>query len=134
MILLLRRLLIAGNALVYLGFGPAFWFLTERLTADLGIHLSSATAFADFRAMYGGLSFGVGTFFAASLIREKWQPACLFLIACTSTMLLVSRIGSLVATAADVGGYIYLAMFLELSSAVLSAWLWRKSAEEKREA
>ena len=126
MIKQLKKLLIVSNALVFLGFGPAFWFATEDLAGPIGIQLTTPTALADFRAMYGGLSFAVGVFFVMSLKRKAWEPAALFIIAATSFGLLLSRIGSMIATHGGVDPYIFLAATLELGSGVLGAILYRK--------
>jgi hypothetical protein len=72
----------AARRLLWLSFPPfiAFGLLgvaaPRWLAGFVDISLDSSTALADFRAIYGGVPFGVGVFVLAGLYRERWlQPA-----------------------------------------------------------
>jgi hypothetical protein len=49
----LTKIFVGANALVWIAFGPAFYFAPDALAGRLDIALGSPTALADFRAMYG---------------------------------------------------------------------------------
>src|SRR5262245_53900648 len=123
MIQILTRALLIANTVVFISFGPGFVIWPDYFAEILGIHLSGATAYADFRAMYGGLPFGVGVFFLASLYRSPWVVPSLFIIGATSLCLMLSRVYSLVAGHTDVAGFIYIFMMMEFTSFALAAFL-----------
>jgi hypothetical protein len=83
------------NALVFIDFGAAFLLFPAQLAALLDIELTSATALADLRAIYGGLALSVGALFALGLRRASWLAPCLFLVAASSAALALSRIYSI---------------------------------------
>ena len=62
MIVLLTKTFVAGNAVVWMAFGPTFYFATETFANYLDISLRSPTALADFRGVYGGLHLAAGVF------------------------------------------------------------------------
>jgi hypothetical protein len=120
----LTKIFVAANALVWIGFGPAFYFAPEALAGQLDIALTSPTAIADFRAMYGGAPLGIGIFMASGLWRRQWmKPALMVIILCTAGLLL----GRLITMAqpGGVGTIIYFFAALEAGAIVGSAWLYR---------
>lgn len=125
-------ILLLLNALVYLAFGPAFVFWPESFAALLGINLTSPTALADFRAMYGGLPFGVGFLFVGALYRKIWVTPALVVIAATSGSLMCSRIYSAVVDG-DPKLVIWVFVVMELQSLVLALWILKdQTAETKK--
>lgn len=113
------------HAAVFLTWGVAFLAAPVTLAALLGIELRDATAVADLRAMYGGMSLGVGLFFAAALTRREWMTPALFTIAATSACLLLARIVTMIAHPAPVGLPIYVFAAMEASSLLALLWLRR---------
>jgi hypothetical protein len=66
------RVLIGVNLAVYAAFGLAALFVPRWLASVVGIELSSPSALADFRAIYGGIPLGIGVAMAAGLYRSEW--------------------------------------------------------------
>lgn len=116
---------VLAHAAVFLAFGVAFAAAPASLGGLLGIELTSATGIADFRAIYGGMSFGVGLLFAAALTRREWTPPALFTIATTSGFLLLGRLLTVAIEAEPVTAPIYLFSAMELSSLLAALWLLR---------
>jgi hypothetical protein len=56
---------------------------------------STASALADVRAMYGGLSLAAGVFFLLGLRRESWFLPALFLVMASSGALAAARLYSI---------------------------------------
>ena len=121
----LARPFVLVHAAVFLVFGVAFGAAPAVLGGLLGIELRDATALADFRAMYGGMSFGVGLSFAAALTRREWIVPALFTIATTSGLLLFGRILTMATHAEPVGLPIHLFSVMEGSSLLAALWLIR---------
>jgi hypothetical protein len=120
----LTKIFIAANALVWISFGPAFYFAPEALAGWLDITLTSPTAIADFRAMYGGTPLGVGIFMAMGLWRRQWMKPALMVIVLVTTGLLLGRLITLVQPG-GVGTIIYLLGALEAGAIIGAAWLYR---------
>ena len=74
------RLLVGINVLVYLSYGVVFMLAPSWGARQFGIELTTTTALADFRAIYGGLPMGVGLFYAAAF---KWRELLLPVVALT---------------------------------------------------
>src|SRR5262245_11962653 len=89
------REIVVLNAVVFVGFGLALLAFPSELAALVDIELRSASALADARAMYGGLSLSVGAFFVLGLRRESWFVPSLFLVAASSGGLALGRIVSI---------------------------------------
>src|SRR5690349_4975973 len=88
------REIVLINAGVFLAFGAAFLLFPRELAGLLEVTLGSASALADMRAMYGGLSLACGTLFVLGLRREDWFAPSLFLVMATSLGLASGRIFS----------------------------------------
>lgn len=116
------------HAAVFLAFGVAFAAAPSALGAVLGIELRDAAAIADFRAMYGGMSFGVGLLFTAALTRREWSAPALFTISTTSGFLLLGRILTMAIDPEPVGLLIHAFCAMETSSLLAALWLMRPSA------
>lgn len=122
------RLFIALNALIYLAFGPAFYFFPQALGGLLGISLTSSTALADFRAMYGGLPLGAGLLMAMALKEERFQESAFFLCMAGAGGLLCGRVLSIILSGAP-GLPIYGFMVSEVAALVWGALLVRRRAQ-----
>ena len=89
------REIVLLNALVFLGFGAGFLLLPATLAGYFDIELSSPSALADMRAMYGGLSLSMGALFVLGLRRDGWLAPTLFLVAASSAGLALGRLYSI---------------------------------------
>lgn len=120
----LTKIFVAANALVWIGFGPAFYFAPEVLAGQLDIALTSPTAIADFRAMYGGAPLGIGIFMAMGIWRRQWMKPALMVIVLATAGLLLGRLITMVQPG-GVGTIIYLFAALELGAIIGATWLYR---------
>jgi Domain of unknown function (DUF4345) len=89
------REIVLLNAVVFLAFGAAFLLFPAALAGHVDIELSSPSALADLRAMYGGLSLAVGALFALGLRRADWLAPSVFLVALSSAGLALGRVYSI---------------------------------------
>jgi hypothetical protein len=124
MINTLTKIFVAANALVWIAFGPAFYFAPDALAGRLDIVLGSPTALADFRAMYGGAPLGIGIFMAMGLWRSQWMKPALMVIMLCTVGLLLGRLITMVQPG-GVGTIIYLFAALELGAIFGAALLYR---------
>jgi hypothetical protein len=121
MVRTLATAIVAINAAIWMGFGPAFYFWPEAIGEHLGISLQSPTALADFRAMYGGAPLGVGVFMAIGLRRAEWfKPALMVVILGTGGILL----GRLISVAHDPGIEAFQWAFIGLEVIMLAVAIW----------
>lgn len=125
MIKTLTTVFVALNALIWMAFGPVFYFATESAAAQLDIALNSPTALADFRAMYGGMPLGGGILMAMSLWRKEWIKPVLMFILLGTAGLLVGRLLT-IASPGGVDMKIYVFSVLELGTIVIGVWLYRE--------
>jgi len=65
------------TGLVFLGFGIAFLVDPEALAKAARLRLAQPRAYAEIRAMYGGLEVGLGLFFLVASQRTRWFRAAL---------------------------------------------------------
>ena len=124
MIVLLTKTFVAGNAVVWMAFGPTFYFATETFANYLDITLRSPTALADFRGVYGGLHLAAGVFMMMGLFRQKWMKPVLMLILLGTTGLLIGRVLTIIDTG-GVRAVVHIVSILEFSAIVFGAWLYR---------
>ncbi|MCC7126477.1 MAG: DUF4345 domain-containing protein [Acidobacteria bacterium] len=87
----LWRVILVVVALAYGGFGFLFLFNPEEMSSILSIPLGVPSARTDFRAMYGGLEIGVGTFLLACALRREFVRLGLFAAACALIAMATSR-------------------------------------------
>lgn len=92
------RAIVLLNALVFVDFGLAFLAKPRALARLLEIELSSPTALADLRAMYGGLALAVGALLFAGWRRAEWLAPSLWLVIATSGGLALGRLYSVLAS------------------------------------
>jgi hypothetical protein len=81
---------------VFLVFGLGLVLLPEPFANWVGIELTSTSAFADLRAVYGGLSLSVALLFWQGLRNPTWFEPALFLTMASSGGLAAGRIYSIV--------------------------------------
>jgi hypothetical protein len=87
----LWRLILAVIALTYAGFGFAFLFNPDGLGTTVSIAFSAPQGRTDFRAMYGGLEFGVGVFLLLCAFRREFVRIGLFASACILIAMATAR-------------------------------------------
>jgi hypothetical protein len=87
----LWRLILAVIALSYTGFGFAFLFNPDAWSAMLSVAFTSPAGRTDFRAVYGGLEFGVGVFLFLCALRREFVRLGLFASACALVAMATAR-------------------------------------------
>ena len=90
----LWRLILAVIALSYAGFGFAFLFKPDEWGALVSVAFTTSAGRTDFRAVYGGLEFGVGVFLLLCALRREFVRLGLFASACALVASRNSRINS----------------------------------------
>jgi hypothetical protein len=127
--LLARALLVAG-ALVSGGFGVLYTVRPEWLAGVVDIALPTASARADFRAIYGGAELGMALFFALAARRPAWVRPGLAALALIVGGFGAVRLGSLALDAAPARGtaapLLWVVGAVELTGALLCAWALRR--------
>jgi hypothetical protein len=109
----LWRLILAAIALSYAGFGFLFLFNPDVWGATVSIAFSAPAGRTDFRAMYGGLEFGVGVFLLLCALRREFVRIGLFASACALIAMATAR-----STGMILDGFDFLQFFI-----VLTEWL-----------
>lgn len=118
------REIVLLNAIAFVAFGAAFLLLPGTLAPMLDIELATSTAFADVRAIYGGLPLAVGLFFALGLRRPAWFAPSLFLVAACCGELALARLYSVLVSGVP-GATILVFLALEAACAVWAALAYR---------
>jgi len=109
----LWRLILAIIALSYAGFGFVFLFNPDAWGSTVSVAFTSAAGRTDFRAMYGGLEFGIGIFLLLCALRREFVRLGLFASACTLVAMATAR-----STGMVLDGFDILQFFI-----VLTEWL-----------
>ena len=109
----LWRLILAVIALSYAGFGFAFLFKPDEWGAMVSVAFTTSAGRTDFRAVYGGLEFGVGVFLFLCALRREFVRLGLFASACALIAMATAR-----STGMLLDGFDVLQFFI-----VLSEWL-----------
>jgi len=109
----LWRLILAVIALSYAGFGFAFLFKPDEWGALVSVAFTTSAGRTDFRAVYGGLEFGVGVFLLLCALRREFVRLGLFASACALVAMATAR-----STGMLLDGFDVLQFFI-----VLSEWL-----------
>ena len=109
----LWRLILAVIALSYAGFGFAFLFKPDEWGAMVSVAFTTSSGRTDFRAVYGGLEFGVGVFLLLCALRREFVRLGLFASACALVAMATAR-----STGMLLDGFDVLQFFI-----VLSEWL-----------
>lgn len=92
------RLLVIANCAVFVAFGFGLLLFPARFAEWVGIQLTSPSAFADLRAVYGGLSLSVAALFWQGLRNPDWFGPSLFLATASSGGLAAARLYSIAAS------------------------------------
>ena len=90
------REIVVINAAVFVLFGVGVLLFPAQYAAWLELEVASSSAFADLRAVYGGLSLACEALFALGLRRASWFEPSLFLVMASSAGLALARVYSLV--------------------------------------
>jgi hypothetical protein len=109
----LWRLILAVIALSYAGFGFAFLFKPDEWSAMVSVAFTTPAGRTDFRAVYGGLEFGVGVFLFLCALRREFVRLGLFASACALVAMATAR-----STGMLLDGFDVLQLFI-----VVSEWL-----------
>jgi hypothetical protein len=116
----LWRLVLALLGLTGVGLGFACLFNPDELAALASVSFLTPAGRTDFRAMYGGLEFGVGAFLLICALRREFVRVGLFAGACALVAMGTSRS---VGLALDgFAGLQFLFALTELVGGVLATW------------
>jgi hypothetical protein len=127
------RTLLWLTFLAFLVFGLLAVVVPHWLARAVDISLGSSTALADFRAIYGGLSVGVGLFALGAVYQESWTlPAVALTAVCLFTIALW-RVYSWVASGAP-SPIIVLFAGAELVGGLLALRVYRRLSTRRGEA
>jgi hypothetical protein len=128
-VLLARTLLIAG-ALVSGAFGLLYTVRPAWLAGVVDIALPTASARADFRAIYGGAELGMALFFALAARRSAWVRPGLAALALIVGGFGVVRLASLALDAGPTRGsaasLLWAVGATELAGALACAWALKR--------
>lgn len=121
-------LFLGVNLLVYLAYGVGFLLAPQKLAAGLDITLNSATALADFRAMYGGLSLACAGMFVLAIKNASMRHSALLLAVFGAGGLMIGR---LITMAFDgmPGPVIFVMLATEAFAVVGGLFLLRRSSQ-----
>jgi len=113
-------------AVVFAAFGIEGLFLTDLLLEPVELTLTSPSAYADVRAVYGGCFLALALLFVQGARKSHIRPTALMV----STLLLGVFVGARALSWVIDGpsnGFSQLMHGLEAVGFVLSGWLWRRS-------
>lgn len=105
-----------------IGFGIAYAVRTQPMARMVGIEVSSASARADYRAIYAGSQIGVGVFFLLTAWRPLWLQAGLAALALFAGGFGIVRLSSLAAERAH-WQFQWIVGVLEIIAGTIAAWL-----------
>jgi hypothetical protein len=116
--MLFARIVLGLTAIMFGGHGAMCLLNPETIATESGIGLPSPGAATEVRAMYGGLEFALGAYFAASASRAQWaHNGIIVLVVAFSGLALARGAGLLMQAGAD--AYNVRAVVYEGMSAVL---------------
>lgn len=92
------QLLLMCQGIVFVGIGGLFLLWPMWLSAFVSISLPNSTALVDFRAVYGGLQCGVGSFLLICAWQRQWLMHGLLACVCCFGGLALARGFSLLLT------------------------------------
>lgn len=119
-----RRLFLAANALLWIGYGLFCLARPGFLDEAAGIAARTTTATTELRAMYGGLQIAIGVIAAAALLRPALEDAAIGTIGTLAAGLFTGRaIGALLD--GGLSGYTIGGLLLESTLAFLAQRLLR---------
>jgi hypothetical protein len=127
--LLFARLLLVAGAFVSGVFGLLYTVRPEWLAGVVDIALPTASARADFRAIYGGAELGMALFFAVAARRPAWVRPGLAALGLIVGGFGAVRLGSLAldpAPRGDADTLLWAVGAVELSGALLCTWTFSR--------
>jgi len=116
----LWRLVLVVVALSYAGFGFAFVSRPDEMASMVSLAFGTPGARTDFRAMYGGLEFGVGVFLLLCALRREFVRIGLFASACALVAMATTRTLGLVVDGFD--PLQFMIALTEWGAGALSTW------------
>jgi hypothetical protein len=123
------RIYLLINAIMYIGFALWCALVPHGTAQSVGFSLPSNKGLAEYVAVYGGLQFAMGLFFALGYWRaDLLYPAMIF-AACLYVCLALFRTVAMVAYKAPTAelGWVFYSM--EILFAIIALWLlWRGDA------
>lgn len=87
----LWRLILVFIAIIFAGFGFVFLFNPDTWSATMSIGFATPAGRTDFRAVYGGLWFGIGIFLLLCSLRREFVRIGLFAAACVLVAMATAR-------------------------------------------
>lgn len=93
--MLLARLILVVQILVFAGFGLAYWFRPYEMANLSGMLLMETTSVSNVRVYYGGLQIGLALFLLWALRGRELMRATLMMLLLVQSALALARIGSL---------------------------------------
>ncbi|MBL8018573.1 MAG: DUF4345 family protein [Leptospirales bacterium] len=125
---LARKSYLALNLAVYALFALGFFIAPVTLAGKIGITLQHSAALADLRAVYGGLSLGIGALIVLGLTQKTHTLSAVILCMLASAGLLLGRLVTMILDGpGDI--YIYGSMALEVLAVILGVLLIRGRSE-----
>lgn len=121
----LRTAYLAAAALIAGGFAVAYLVRSAAMARFVGIAIPSASARADYRAIYGGAQLGVAIFLAAAATHDWWQQPGLWAAALFAGGFGIARLGSLALDRAGRDPQ-WVVGAVELLAGLAGAWLARR--------
>ena len=119
--MLLARLVLVLQIVVFAGFGLAYWFRPYEMANLNGMLLMEAASVSNVRVYYGGLQVGLALFLLWSLRGRELMRAALMMLLLIQSMLILARIGSLWLDDGTLQNFEISSLIYKLVSAVLSA-------------
>ena len=93
--MLFARILLAVQAIAFLGLGLAYFTRPEQMANLSGMLLMAPAAITDVRAWYGGLQVGLAAYLLMAMSRVDLARAALTLMVLLFSALALARIGGL---------------------------------------
>ena len=93
--MLFARILLAVQAIAFLGLGLAYFTRPEQMANLSGMLLMAPAAITDVRAWYGGLQIGLAAYLLMAMSRVDLARAALTLMVLLFSALALARIGGL---------------------------------------
>ncbi|MFC5698878.1 DUF4345 domain-containing protein [Pseudomonas sp. GCM10022186] len=119
--MLLARLVLILQVVVFAGFGLAYWFRPYEMANLNGMLLMEAASVSNVRVYYGGLQVGLALFLLWSLRGRELMRAALVMLLLMQTMLVLARIGSLWLDDGTLQNFDISSLIYKLVSALLAA-------------
>jgi hypothetical protein len=126
------RMFMRLSSVAFVVFGLVALLLPSALARTVEIELSSATALADFRAMYGGMSLGIGLLLIQGLRRPSWYLPSLLLLTVTCGTVATARIYSTLVSGVPSEMILAFAA-IELLAFGLGLWSYRRLTRNRAE-